>query len=128
MADPASPEADRAMVGPTIDTGGEHDVEKDVTASPTETFPENGSSPAHDGGCCGRARSCSCCREAWDYGGVPEARGYALLAMGRGVAVMSNGASSSFEEPSGPFRGTNDPNVKCQNRRETIGGGLTRSV
>jgi hypothetical protein len=27
----------------------------------------------------------------WQYEGVPEAKGYALLAMGRGVAVMSNG-------------------------------------
>ncbi|KAL9180485.1 hypothetical protein ACHAXT_010938 [Thalassiosira profunda] len=37
------------------------------------------------GGCC-----CPCCVPLWQYGGIPEARGYALLAMGRGVAVMSN--------------------------------------
>jgi len=26
----------------------------------------------------------------WQYGGIPEAKGYALVAMGRGVGVMSN--------------------------------------
>jgi len=33
----------------------------------------------------------NCCVKMWQYEGVPEAKGYALLAMGRGVAVMSNG-------------------------------------
>ena len=33
----------------------------------------------------------NCCVKIWQYEGVPEAKGYALLAMGRGVAVMSNG-------------------------------------
>lgn len=34
----------------------------------------------------------NCCWALWDYDGICEARGYALLALGRGVAVMSNGA------------------------------------
>ena len=33
----------------------------------------------------------NCCVKIWQYGGIREARGYALLAMGRGAAVMSNG-------------------------------------
>mmetsp|Transcript_20149 Transcript_20149/g.43767 ORF Transcript_20149/g.43767 Transcript_20149/m.43767 type:complete len:548 (-) Transcript_20149:358-2001(-) len=32
----------------------------------------------------------NCCATMWHYGGIPEAKGYALLAMGRGAAVMSN--------------------------------------
>lgn len=32
----------------------------------------------------------SCCRKMWHYGGIPEAKGYALLAMGRGATVMAN--------------------------------------
>ena len=38
----------------------------------------------------GGGRYCKCCHTLWDYKGVPEAKGYALLAMGRGVAVMGN--------------------------------------
>ena len=34
--------------------------------------------------------SIKCCTKIWQYGGIPEAKGYALLAMGRGVAAMSN--------------------------------------
>ena len=33
----------------------------------------------------------TCCSKMWHYGGVVEAKGYALNAMGRGAAVMSNG-------------------------------------
>jgi hypothetical protein len=40
------------------------------------------------------ASSRNCCVKMWQYENVPEARGYALLAMGRGVAVMSNGENS----------------------------------
>jgi len=32
----------------------------------------------------------NCCSSMWRYGGIAEAKGYALIAMGRGVAVMSN--------------------------------------
>lgn len=35
----------------------------------------------------------NCCTKRFQYGGIPEAQGYALLAMGRGAAVMSNGRS-----------------------------------
>lgn len=37
----------------------------------------------------------NCCVKMWQYENVPEAKGYALLAMGRGVAVMSNGMNSN---------------------------------
>lgn len=39
--------------------------------------------------CCCCNDEC-CCIKMWNYDGILEARGYALLAMGRGVAVMSN--------------------------------------
>jgi hypothetical protein len=35
-----------------------------------------------------------CCVKMFHYGGVVEAKGYALNAMGRGAAVMSNGENS----------------------------------
>lgn len=35
-----------------------------------------------------------CCIKMFHYGGVVEAKGYALNAMGRGAAVMSNGENS----------------------------------
>src|SRR5210317_1183851 len=38
----------------------------------------------------------NCCSRRWEYGGIPEAKGYALLAMGRGAAVMSNGTLLLF--------------------------------
>ena len=38
----------------------------------------------------------NCCTKRFQYGGIPEAQGYALLAMGRGAAVMSNGMCICF--------------------------------
>jgi hypothetical protein len=38
----------------------------------------------------------NCCVKMWQYENIPEAKGYALLAMGRGVAVMSNGKNLRF--------------------------------
>ena len=37
------------------------------------------------------SRRNNCCSKMWSYGGIVEAKGYALNAMGRGAGVMSNG-------------------------------------
>ena len=90
-AEQAPPEAGCA-VEIAADADDEHDAEEAATAPLSPTAGKPPPSPSPRGGCC---------RRAWDYGGVPEARGYALLAMGRGMAVMSNGAS----RPCRRFRG-----------------------
>ena len=90
-AEQAPPEAGCA-VDIAADADDEHDAEEAATAPLSPTAGKPPPSPSPRGGCC---------RRAWDYGGVPEARGYALLAMGRGMAVMSNGAS----RPCRRFRG-----------------------
>ena len=59
----------------------------DIEANASE--PQNISDDAHE----------NCCSKRFQYGGLPEAKGYALLAMGRGAAVMSNGASIFYSLP-----------------------------
>ena len=54
-----------------------------------EVVESSASSPSSDEGG-------NCCSRRWEYGGIPEAKGYALLAMGRGAAVMSNGTLLLF--------------------------------
>ncbi|EJK77991.1 hypothetical protein THAOC_00136, partial [Thalassiosira oceanica] len=78
-ADPPPSEAECA-IETAADAAGEPDAEKAAAAAPSPS--DVGNPPPPGGGCSGAG----CCRSAWDYGGVPEARGYALLAMGRGVA------------------------------------------
>mmetsp|Transcript_38950 Transcript_38950/g.81864 ORF Transcript_38950/g.81864 Transcript_38950/m.81864 type:complete len:552 (-) Transcript_38950:197-1852(-) len=60
------------------------------TLPPELQMPDHDSSSSAGAGGSGGGRSGGCCCRMWDYQGVPEAKGYALLAMGRGVAVMSN--------------------------------------
>ena len=74
-----TPEPETKMMNPL-------DIESSTFATTTIVQDESSLPPTS---------SKNCCVKMWQYEGLPEAKGYAILACGRGVAVMSNGKDIS---------------------------------